>query len=135
MNNYYKYHKINTIHNWKNTGLIGDYDLIYDRYMNTSHCDKCGVSFELKKKCMDHCHTTGEFRNILCNMCNSNMIDKSINKNNKSGFKCISWNKYHNSWKFSKHINGTIYQKQNKNIDVLHWIKFVLLLTKSNHAI
>ena len=123
--------KYDRIQNWKKRGLIGDYDLIYDRYMNTSHCDKCGVSFEFKKKCMDHCHTTGEFRNILCIKCNSTMLDNKIMSNNISGYKNISWNKLDNNWKFSKRINGIRYQKQNKNINLLHWYKFVLLLTIS----
>ena len=124
--------KYNRIQDWKKKGLIGDYDLIYDRYMNTSHCEKCNVSFELKKKCMDHCHTTGEFRNILCNMCNTNMLDRLINSNNTSGYRFISWNKSRNGWIFVKSINGKLYQKRNKNMNVLHWYKFVLLLTKSN---
>jgi len=135
MNKHYKYHKTNIIRSWKRLGLIGDYDLIYDRYMNISHCEKCGISFELKKKCMDHCHTTGEFRNILCHKCNLTMIDRSINTNNKSGYRCISWEKSRNSWRLDKTINGIPYRKRNKNINIIHWTKFVLLLTKSNHEI
>ena len=127
--------KYDRIQNWKKRGLIGDYELIYYKYMNTSHCDKCGVSFELKKKCMYHCHTTGEFRNILCIKCNSTMLDNKSMSNNISGYKNISWDKCHNSWRLVKKINGKIYRKRNKNINLLHWYKFVLLITKSNHAI
>tara|TARA_R110002110_G_scaffold127820_9_gene306936 strand:+ start:284 stop:688 length:405 start_codon:yes stop_codon:yes gene_type:complete len=60
---------------WKQRGLIGDCELIYKIYKSTKYCDNCG--FELNtgdnrmRKCMDHSHITGEFRNILCHACNS----------------------------------------------------------------
>ena len=59
--------------NWKKRGLIGNYDKIYERFMNTDICDNCGIELDQDgqtKKCMDHEHTSGEFRNILCNFCN-----------------------------------------------------------------
>ena len=68
--------KINRISGWKIRGLISeDYDKIYERYILTKECDNCGILLDEDnntKKCMDHCHTTGEFRNILCNLCNIN---------------------------------------------------------------
>ena len=60
---------------WKSRGLTGDYEAIYTRYINTNNCDLCNI--ELNKKCMDHNHTTGEFRNIVCPKCNCNKSDKS----------------------------------------------------------
>ena len=75
----YKGLKINRLSCWRSRGLISeDYDKIYERYILTQECDNCGILLDEDfntKKCMDHCHTTGEFRNILCNLCNVNRID------------------------------------------------------------
>ena len=66
--------KSHTINNWKFNGLIGDYDAIYDRYIASTHCELCKQPYKNSKdKCMDHCHITGEFRNICCNSCNLNL--------------------------------------------------------------
>tara|TARA_R100001591_G_scaffold4386_2_gene10109 strand:- start:59 stop:427 length:369 start_codon:yes stop_codon:yes gene_type:complete len=62
--------KLQRFNDWKRRGLIGDYEEIYLRYIGTKVCDECGCSFKTNRKCMDHCHITGEFRNILCNACN-----------------------------------------------------------------
>ena len=83
------YQKTFRISNWKAHGLLGDYEVIYDRYMNTSNCDLCSVKLTLEKKitstrkCMDHNHKSGEFRNILCHKCN--MTRKERYSNNTSG--------------------------------------------------
>ena len=66
--------KRETIYDWKRRGLIcEDYDKLYDYYLSVEECENCGIELNLDKgtrKCMDHCHDTGEFRNILCNYCN-----------------------------------------------------------------
>jgi len=73
--------KVNRLSRWRLRGLISeDYDKIYQRYLSTKECDNCGIELNQEgdyntKKCMDHCHITGEFRNILCNLCNVNRID------------------------------------------------------------
>ena len=116
---------------WKHQGLIGDYESIYNIYINTSHCNKCGVLLKGKgndKKCMDHCHTTGKFRNILCSRCNVHLIDRKINRNNETGYRNISFVKRKKLWKFRKGINGHHYQKMSKNLNELHWYKFVFLI-------
>ena len=64
------------ISDWKFHGLIGDYDEIYDRYINCNNCEECNCEFSIigdgvgRFKCMDHDHITGLFRNVLCNTCN-----------------------------------------------------------------
>ena len=59
---------------WKTRGVISDdWDMLHQHWELTSHCDKCHVYLEgnsKEKKCLDHCHTTGQFRNILCHNCN-----------------------------------------------------------------
>jgi len=69
--------KSNRIKDWKRIGLISeDYDKIYEHYINTWECDNCGIEliegrFGANRRCMDHSHRTGLFRNILCNTCNT----------------------------------------------------------------
>ena len=63
---------------WKYNGLVCDnFDALYDHYTSTAYCDACRVELTYDKqntsttKCMDHCHETGLFRNILCHSCNT----------------------------------------------------------------
>ena len=64
------------IRKWKSRGVkCDDWDNLYDRYINTTNCEECNVEliegiFGSNKRCLDHNHTTGEFRNVLCNLCN-----------------------------------------------------------------
>jgi len=68
-------HKSKMKSNWKEYGVIfdeaGGFEKVYERYLNTTECDVCKSGFdETNKKCLDHDHTTGLFRQILCNRCN-----------------------------------------------------------------
>ena len=72
-----EYKKSNRISNWKKMGVIcDDFDELYERYLNTEFCEECKCKLTEDKintkttRCLDHCHTTGLFRNILCNPCN-----------------------------------------------------------------
>lgn len=69
--------KVRAIARWKIRGVISnDYDKLYENYMNTKCCENCDQEFgphgtpENNWRCLDHCHVTGEFRQVLCNMCN-----------------------------------------------------------------
>ena len=70
------------VKDWKKRGLIlhedETIDMIYERYLSTIQCETCNVVLEgngANQKCMDHCHITGHFRNILCKACNSKRRD------------------------------------------------------------
>ena len=75
--------KSNRILNWNRSGVklpddYPDWSLFYDEeYVKTTKCEECGVELTEDKhttptrKCLDHCHITGEFRNIICHACNT----------------------------------------------------------------
>ena len=66
--------KNNTIKNWKRWGLklYGyTYDEVYEYYLETTHCEVCNKLLTKNQKCMDHCHTDGCFRWVLCSSCNT----------------------------------------------------------------
>ena len=63
--------------NWKKRGLIHpNLDELYDHYINTHNCEHCNIQLTVDRhktpttRCLDHCHESGEFRNILCFSCN-----------------------------------------------------------------
>jgi hypothetical protein len=61
--------KSTRINNWKRLGIIcDDWDTLYERYINTNNCERCNK--EIKKKCLDHNHNTGEIRYVCCYSCN-----------------------------------------------------------------
>ena len=69
--------KSRRIARWKHSGVIcDDWNEIYNHYLRTSYCDICKVELTYDKlstpttKCLDHCHVSGQVRNILCHSCN-----------------------------------------------------------------
>jgi hypothetical protein len=68
--------KSSRISTWKKIGVESeDYDALYEYYLNCKYCENCEVelvegSIGANKKCLDHDHKTGLFRNVLCNTCN-----------------------------------------------------------------
>ena len=65
------------IYKWKFRGVIhDDFNELYEKYINTEFCELCNVELTVDKtktkttRCLDHDHTTGEFRNVICHSCN-----------------------------------------------------------------
>jgi len=135
MNKYKKYRqspkgqKKQAYNHWKKRGLnMEDFDNIYDRYLNTDCCDICKCSFENNTKCMEHDHKTGEFRGVVCNMCNHNMLDHKMKSNNTSGHKNIFYDKRDKIWRFQKSFYGKWYRKRFKNKKDALCYKYIMLL-------
>jgi len=69
--------KSHRIYYWKRRGVIcDDWDVLYERYLNTEFCELCNIKLTEDKvntkttRCLDHDHNTGEFRNVVCWLCN-----------------------------------------------------------------
>lgn len=66
--------RVNKTKSWKHMGVKGDLNELYDIWLNASECENCGCILNecfSSRKCLDHCHITGNFRNILCHNCNT----------------------------------------------------------------
>jgi len=110
-----KNHKAQRKYNWKQYGIIftpEEFEYIYEQYIYCSNCDLCNKEFlNTKDRQLDHCHETGDVRNIICNSCNQKRKDNKIRKDNTSKHKLI-YKEYTNNckqgynWKFAVHIDG-----------------------------
>jgi len=79
----YKRHKYLTRHKWKRSGIIFQdeehFEYIYNEYIHATKCDLCNKLFpHSKNRHLDHCHQSGDVRNIVCCRCNR------IRKDNKA---------------------------------------------------
>jgi len=138
--------KTDTKARWKRNGLIltsqEEFEEIYERYMNSTHCELCDKPYKNSRdRHMDHIHHIddkwGWFRNVICNGCNSKRADNKINKNNKTGYKLI-FKAYDNTcklgyyYRFRVYINGKRTDiKSSINLDYL--VKFRDKWTKENN--
>ena len=84
LNNYEKAIKSSRKKAWRERGLnMENFEEIYERYINTTHCDLCDVELTEDKintkttRCMDHSHVTGEFRNVVCISCNGKLPENT----------------------------------------------------------
>lgn len=74
--------KSTKITRFKQAGILcDDYDALYERWKNTTHCDKCNVELinALKgknRKVTDYHPQTKVFRNILCYSCDFELMRK-----------------------------------------------------------
>ena len=132
-----KYHKSRIRADWRNKGLIlsskEEFDEIYDRYINSTNCEKCGNVYKnTRDRQMDHSHEIddkwGWFRNVLCRSCNGKR--GKIQTNNTSGYpniyKCLNKECTQGYfWDFRVYINGK--RKSIKcSIDKEELIKFAI---------
>ena len=63
------------IASWKRQGMIlregQTWDSIYRTYVDCINCEQCDKVFQTTRDIqLDHCHTTGFIRNIVCCRCN-----------------------------------------------------------------
>jgi len=108
-------HKNRCKSRWKHRGLIASDDeieSIYYMYIYATNCELCNLEFKSSlNRHMEHNHTTGEFRNIVCNSCNLRKKDKKKQTNNNSGYngicKLITPRcKQGFRWRFNATVNG-----------------------------
>jgi len=106
-----KNNKNDIINQWKRRGLVDDYEKVWNIYINTYICDNCKNLFNDNinfKKCMDHNHQTGKFRNILCRNCNLNLYERTNKKLYLRGI--YSAKKKHGLiWRYEKKVNKKRY--------------------------
>ena len=105
--------KSKKIGSWKFMGLLWEnqqeINQIYERYLNSKRCELCDVEYtETIIKNMDHSHTTGKFRNVLCHRCNSN----TDRQDNKSGVPNVFWDNIRKKWIYCKKINKKPHRKK-----------------------
>ena len=73
------------IHNWINKYKIkfadrNEAEFYYNSYINTHRCTWCDKMFkDSKDRCMDHCHTCGLPRAIICKSCNNKDLVPCVN--------------------------------------------------------
>jgi len=136
--------KSDTICNWVYNGLIltskEEGNEIYDRCINSTHCEKCGKEYKnTRDRHMDHSHDIhdkyGYFRNVLCRSCN--IKRGKIHSTNTSGFSGIYKHfgksyKQGYCWDFQVSIDDK--QKHIKSSINKEWlIEFAKEWKESNH--
>jgi hypothetical protein len=67
-------HKSTKICHWKLRGVVcEDFDMLYQEYIKKTKCEHCCKDFKsTTDRCLDHDHSTGLFRAVVCQSCNVN---------------------------------------------------------------
>tara|TARA_R110000824_G_scaffold15420_1_gene64939 strand:- start:169 stop:585 length:417 start_codon:yes stop_codon:yes gene_type:complete len=111
--------KAHKIASWKYQGIISsDWDLLYEKFINTTHCGLCNIELIEGKKtnsrCLDHDHDIKDgdnVRYILCHKCNNNHDRKPrdlVNfKNYQQRYKKQKY-KYQSSWGGDKRTHNNL---------------------------
>jgi hypothetical protein len=72
--------KTTTLSDWRQSGLLETKEKLeelYEIYTTIKLCEACDIELTRSGKncstdiCLDHCHTTGRFRLMLCRSCNT----------------------------------------------------------------
>ena len=126
---------------WRHQGLIDsdndNYQKIYQRWLDTTHCDLCNIELtedqSNTQKEMEHCHKTGLFRNIVCRICNNKIRVQEMSSKSNTGIKNITYNKSSNTYQYKKMIDGERYEKNFNTIGeaLAHKIIHNVLLNRS----
>jgi hypothetical protein len=80
-----KNHNKLMIYKWTRRGVVSDdFQALYELWEATTNCDLCDVLLtrsnnRAARKCLDHCHHTGIFRNIVCQRCNTSSALRTKN--------------------------------------------------------
>ena len=115
--------QVDRLGQWKRRGLKckdkEEYISIYNRWLNSEKCEetKCNKEYtDVNDKCMDHCHNTGLFRNIICRSCN---VRRTENKNS-SGITNIRKSINRIGWQYVIQIKGKTHYKSSNDLE---WLK------------
>ena len=92
-------HQGYTISNWQKRGIIcregENYKDLYYLVMSITNCELCNIELVngncKNGRCLDHDHTTGFFRKVLCRGCNTKFMvtPQKLRKNSKTGHKWL----------------------------------------------
>jgi len=132
---HYKNHKYYLIYHWKKYGVIcDDFDKLYDHHMSINNCQLCDIEFDNiicnNKRCLDHDHKTGLYRQTICHKCNKG-YDRQLpkkQKNNTSGHKNIYFNKSKNRYTYKRTLKGKRTEKHFKTLTDALVYKFIQIL-------
>ena len=131
-----KYKKNQVICRWRRKGLlVEDYNIIYDKWINTNKCDYCNIELQngqkgLNKKCMEHNHQNHQFRSICCRNCNGDMLDKKGKKHLKN----VYYHSRDNLYSYIKTHKGIKYHIDCGSKALAIWVKLThYLILRQSH--
>ena len=62
---------------WKRNNIkIDCFETLWEHYINTTNCEWCNKLFIGINKCLEHNHSSGEIRGIVCKSCNYNQFKR-----------------------------------------------------------